>query len=334
MVDQVVSNEFLNAARRGDRDQCYACMVHGVDVHTGTLQRDTALHLAASGGHDDVVSLLLNSGASPMSLNDGGETPMHFAAFWGREAAVRVLIKNEGRRAAINVQCSHKGQTPLHRAVLTPRLGPNEMGSLNAWSSSTHQRRSNKRIVSLLLDASADANLFDHEGQTPLALALGSDDENPDRAVIRLLRKAAKQQAGGRAILLRLGFMAQSALLIVVNAMPASSLCDILTDDARRHSIRLPQFIINHNNNNVKATHSPSVADVCDSKEAFRFEHRLLAAAVPAGRLLVTALLWLALVITFYPPRSKAAGGGVDTIIIFGTFVAQALAFARHLDLY
>ena len=48
---------------------------------------------AAYNGHDTVIPLLLEADAQIDAQNDSGYTPLMYASIWGKEAAVRELLK-------------------------------------------------------------------------------------------------------------------------------------------------------------------------------------------------------------------------------------------------
>jgi TonB family protein len=68
---------------------------------------------AVEGGHDDIVELLLEAGASVDRQDESGETALHLAARHGRTAAARLLLQagaDFGLRDA-------EERTPLYRAI-------------------------------------------------------------------------------------------------------------------------------------------------------------------------------------------------------------------------
>ena len=119
----------------------------------------TPLHLAAAGGHKDVVELLLEKGAEPNQAQDGdGWTPLHIVAdnhkdtYWHKcdqcddlKDSVKLLLDagSDPNRG------DYVGYTPLHLAV-------------NSYD---------KVVVQLLLDAGADPNKASAKGGTPLMWA-------------------------------------------------------------------------------------------------------------------------------------------------------------------
>src|SRR3990167_5553916 len=79
----------------------------------------TALHLAASSGHEGVVRLLLENEYVINNINlqnVNGETALHLAASNGHEGVVRLLLENEYVINNINLQ-NVNGETALHLAA-------------------------------------------------------------------------------------------------------------------------------------------------------------------------------------------------------------------------
>ena len=106
----------------------------------------TPLHVAAERGHDDVVRLLLEAGATVDSRRIEGLTPLHLAAGVGRFATVRRLL---AAGADPNSRESG-GWTPLHRAA----------------------SQGHDNVVRLLLPLGADPRAMDDQRATPLEYAV------------------------------------------------------------------------------------------------------------------------------------------------------------------
>ncbi len=77
---------------KGDLDLAKMLIKRDADInHPGW----TALHYAATGGHTDVIQLLLDESAYIDAESPNGTTPLMMAARYGNEKAVQLLI-NEG----------------------------------------------------------------------------------------------------------------------------------------------------------------------------------------------------------------------------------------------
>jgi ankyrin repeat protein len=81
-------NEFgyrlRDAAESGKLDKVIRELENGTPVDcTSYSSGKSALHLAAAGGHADVVKVLLERGASVEAKDAGGETPLHLAVIHG-----------------------------------------------------------------------------------------------------------------------------------------------------------------------------------------------------------------------------------------------------------
>ena len=95
------------AARTGTPAVVRALLTAGSDVKATTTSGATALHLAAAAGNPDVVKALLSKGADPNARESNwGQTPLVFAAEYGRAAAIQVLMKH-GADASIRTRVAN-----------------------------------------------------------------------------------------------------------------------------------------------------------------------------------------------------------------------------------
>lgn len=113
----------------------------------------TALGAACYAGHEDVVQLLLDKGASMGFAAPYGMMPLHFAAMEGRQKIVLLLL-NQGGHLYVNSPDT-EGNIPLHCAAKT----------------------GNEEVVKLLLDAGTDIFATNNENLTPLDVALNEGKE-------------------------------------------------------------------------------------------------------------------------------------------------------------
>lgn len=141
-------NQLLHAAARGNLAGAACLLEDGVDVNAGA--DGTALHRAASEGHENVAHLLLEWGARVDARDAWGETPLHCAAgnFWRKGRQERLVCTLLDHGADVNAR-SFQAWTPLHRCALTGDRG----------------------VASLLLEQGADARTRTREGWTPLHIA-------------------------------------------------------------------------------------------------------------------------------------------------------------------
>jgi hypothetical protein len=151
---------FLAAAKLGNLSQVEKYLQKGVPVDwcggrvLAVMGRQNfsmggmrALHLAARGGHEDIVGLLVKEYTADLNaLNDVKDTPLHCACRMGQIRTVDILLK---RKALVNLQ-NAKGMTALHDAASQGHV----------------------KCVASLLKHGANANVKDRQGDTPLDVIL------------------------------------------------------------------------------------------------------------------------------------------------------------------
>lgn len=104
-----VADAFLEAAQRGDVETVQNILEIGVNVNMTDIGGQSALWLAASADHLEVVKLLLKHGADIEVRNSlMGWTPLHIAAYNGHADMVQALVS-----AGANVDAKdNTGRTP------------------------------------------------------------------------------------------------------------------------------------------------------------------------------------------------------------------------------
>ena len=139
----------IDAARQGDAAAVESLLKQGTNPNTAAGDGMTALHWAAERGHQEVVELLISSGAVvDPKTRIGKYTPLHLASRSGHGGATRLLLKAGSNP---NATTTTSGVTPLHLAAAA-------IGGADA--------------VAALLEHGADANATEaSSGQTPLIFA-------------------------------------------------------------------------------------------------------------------------------------------------------------------
>jgi ankyrin repeat protein len=159
------------AALLGNLSCVEALIDAGAAIDEENRNKNTALQLAASKGHDEVVSLLCSKGSDIGHFNADGHDALILSCLSEsrdhkstssqktRSASQRPTIFQTLLDHGVNVnRVDPKGNTPLHECALH------------------HLRQS----VSLLVDAEANVNAVNKEGKTPLHLLCEACKINPE----------------------------------------------------------------------------------------------------------------------------------------------------------
>ncbi|XP_076465114.1 death-associated protein kinase 1-like [Babylonia areolata] len=113
-----------------------------IDLGTANKHGETAVHMAASGGHVDVLKFLQDKGVNISMKDNQGDTALYWAARQGHLEAIRCL-----QEAGLPLDSQNKsGETALHVAA----------------------RYGHAHVVDFLCEAEANINVIDSQGETPL----------------------------------------------------------------------------------------------------------------------------------------------------------------------
>lgn len=141
------------------------------------------IHLAAFGGHIEVLTLLLNAGVNiNTAKQDNGRTPLHIAAIHNCVDFVEALITNGCDLDPISSE-NEEAKTPLLKAV---ELGHVEIAEKlvaagadtnrgDRWSVTpllTVMLQGKAAIAKILIQAGCDVNLASRNGVTPFTASL------------------------------------------------------------------------------------------------------------------------------------------------------------------
>ena len=177
-------------ARNGDEIVVRAFIDMGADVEASDTKGGTALHTAAAHGHTNIMRLLLDHGAmvDPQEEGNPGRTPLSVAIRNGYHDSVQLLIE----RGADMDRDSEKYGLPLMEAVfwaynenivrvlLESGADPNRETAFGHGGNALHRAVScgmvgifiDSKIIRLLIAKGANLEAKDHDGRTPLLLAV------------------------------------------------------------------------------------------------------------------------------------------------------------------
>ncbi|KAF8489007.1 hypothetical protein F5888DRAFT_1213754 [Russula emetica] len=163
---------------------------HPQHVTVGGGREVTPLHVAASAGHSDILSLLIEHGADMNGRGRYGDTPLHRASDKGRLEAGQFLLdrgadidgQSDNKNTAI-IYATFHGHAEFARMLLERGAMIDARGRLSRtalhWAAFSGQIG----VLRLLLEHGADVNVRDEHGNTPSRL--GSRGGHPE--IVKLL---------------------------------------------------------------------------------------------------------------------------------------------------
>lgn len=189
----------------GDVQLVNILLEKGAKVNRANKEGDTPLHQAVKIGNVAIVKALLDNKALPNEGNLEKNTPIHLAVKSGNVPIVEMLVKQGGDPNISNkkgvtpfkeleemtLQGFDKGESQLMLAILRNNpMGEEDRKYLTELSQQLFLgiEQDNMELLKYLLSLTADPNVFDEEGYTPLHRAIMKGDQ---AAVLTLLMYGA-----------------------------------------------------------------------------------------------------------------------------------------------
>ncbi|XP_031555564.1 serine/threonine-protein phosphatase 6 regulatory ankyrin repeat subunit C-like isoform X2 [Actinia tenebrosa] len=169
--------DLFNAVKNNNESEIRGLLDAGADVNiTDESWKRTPLFYAVLGNFENVVRVLIKAGANVNTKDREEKSCLFFAVLSDHSNIARVLI---GAKADVNAINKFQKKTPIFYAV----------------------SNGNGELVDALIDAGADVNKTDSDGQTALFCALRSKNDNIVRAIIDAGADVNKTEKYGRTAL-------------------------------------------------------------------------------------------------------------------------------------
>lgn len=196
----VLVSAFMDQAKQGSGENIKLLLEAGMPVNSVDEDGNTALHLAAEGGHVEVINILLSAGIDTDKKDKNGNTPLIRAVKAEKMKAAVTLVKagvntqavNELGKSALSLALENKNWPmviALGNAGITIDVIV-EDGRTLLMDSIIHKR--GVEIAKTLIEAGADINRADNGGQTPFMAAV---EKNQPALVALMLKKGTNVNA-------------------------------------------------------------------------------------------------------------------------------------------
>ncbi|MBB3342278.1 ankyrin repeat domain-containing protein [Luteimonas sp. RC10] len=185
----------LLAAAGGDEDDAAGVQLlirHKGRVDARDRQRRSALHVAASHGHTEILAALLAAGADVRARDNDGRTPLLDAARGGSLAALDALLAAEADVAAVDIA----GRNAIMLACASESASPALVQRLLALGVPADVVDGDgKRAVDRAAEAGrwSLVRLLDPDYPLPVNLDMDGDDATGDRTPLMLLRAGLRE---------------------------------------------------------------------------------------------------------------------------------------------
>lgn len=186
-------DDFLNAVKNGNAREVAQWLNRGVDANTVDPAGQTVLHLAARAGALDVVRVLVDTRANIDRRNANGETAIMLAALGGHRSVVEFLISKE---AQINqpgwtalLYAATNGHLEIIKILIENHAYIDSSPDNGLTSLMMAARGGHMSVVRFLLEEGADASLKNDRGESALDWALQTRNTDIAALIAAKLKK-------------------------------------------------------------------------------------------------------------------------------------------------
>jgi len=179
-------DDFLNAVKNGNSRGVAQWLKRGIDANTVDPAGQTVLHLAARAGALEVVRVLVDARVNIDRRNANGETAIMLAALGGHRSVVEFLISKE---AQINqpgwtalLYAATNGHLEIIKILIENHAYIDSSPDNGLTSMMMAARGGHLSVVQFLLEEGADASLKNDRGET--ALDWAQQSRNTDIAAL------------------------------------------------------------------------------------------------------------------------------------------------------
>ncbi len=168
------------AIRANDLTSVGQMLGAGANLAVRDALGDTPLMYAALYGSEECVRMLLDHGADPNKSNDSGATALMRAAGSGDKAGLllragaKVDARSDLSRTALLIAARKDGSTPVLEELLAQGADPHAPDSRGVTPVMEAARAGDARALQLLIEQDADVNAVRNNGRTALMAAVRS----------------------------------------------------------------------------------------------------------------------------------------------------------------
>ena len=175
-----MQNRLLTAATQNQAEIVQQLLAAGVDIETRDTQGRTALLLATHHNAVETARTLIESGADVNAMDNISDSPYLYAGAEGRLEILRMTLDHGADLTSVNryggtalIPAAHHGHIETVRELLQTATDIDHVNN-PGWTALLEAIILGDggpvyiEIVSLLLEADANAEISDHDGVTPL----------------------------------------------------------------------------------------------------------------------------------------------------------------------
>ena len=170
---------FLYCVKKGWLDVLKYFVEHkGVVINLQHGEGKSALHLACSFGHKEIVKYLFSKGADVDLQNNTGVTALHLACGFGHKEIVKYLLskgadvdmQNNACVTALHFACSY-GHKEIFKYLFNKGADVNQQNIYGVTALHLACEYGHKELAKYMVEQGADVDLRNNRGKTPLDIA-------------------------------------------------------------------------------------------------------------------------------------------------------------------